>query len=121
VLSEQPLLGYLDVVAPLLAAPIALALGAPAVGYGLGIAAWILARVLGFAVDRRAGSISNLAQQVSLRLAYRFMRVSLLVAVAVLAFKSEGRADGAVALLVMTFAFTLHLSFSIIRRPRLLH
>jgi hypothetical protein len=114
-------LRYLDVVAPLLAAPVVLAFGAPIVGYALGVAAWILVRAFGIAADPRASSITNVAQQVALRLAYRFTRVSLLVAVAVLAFKGRGRADGVTALLVITFAFTIHLSLSIIHRPRLLH
>jgi hypothetical protein len=81
----------------------------------------MLVRALGLAVDRRAGSIANVAQQVALRLAYRFARVSLLVAAAVLAFRGAGRADGIAALLVITFAFTTQLSVSIIERPRLLH
>jgi hypothetical protein len=98
-------LRYLDVVAPLLAAPVVLALGAPMVGYALGVAAWILVRAFGIAADRRANSITNVAQQVSLRLAYRFTRVSLLVAVAILAFKGQGRADGVTALLVITFGY----------------
>src|SRR5690348_5076724 len=104
-LPEQRVLRYLDVVALLLAAPIVLALGAPALGYGLGAATWILVRALGVAADRRSGSIANVAQQVSLRLAYRFARVSLLVAVTLIAFKSDGRADGVAVLLVITFAF----------------
>jgi hypothetical protein len=113
-------LRYLDVVAPLVAAPVVLAFDAPVAGYALGVAAWILVRAFGIAADRRASSITNVAQQVSLRLAYRFTRISLLVAVAVLAFKGQGRADGVTALLVITFAFTIHLSLSIIHRPRLL-
>jgi hypothetical protein len=111
-------LGYFDLVAPVLAAPIVLALGAPDVGYGLGAATWILVRALGLAVERRAGSIADVAQQVSLRLTYRLARVFLLVGVTVLVLKSQGRADGLSALLVITFCFTLHLSLSIIHRPR---
>ena len=114
-------LRYLNVVASLLAAPVVLAFGAPTVGYALGVAASILVRALGIAADRRANSITNVAQQVSLRLAYRFTRVSLLVAVATLAFKGQGRADGVTALLVITFGFTIHLGLSIIHRPRLPH
>jgi hypothetical protein len=114
-------LRYLDLVAPLLAAPVLLAFGAPIVGYALGVAAWILVRAFGIAADRRASSITNVGQQVALRLAYRFTRVPLLVAVAVLAFKGQGRAGGVTALLVITFAFTIHLRLSIIHRPRLLH
>jgi hypothetical protein len=120
-LPHQPVLRYLDLVAPLLAAPIVLALGAPAVGYGLGAAAWILVRALGVAADRRAGSITNVAQQASLMLAYRFMRVSLLVAVAVVTVKGDGRGDGVAALLVITFGFTTHLALSIIHRQQLTH
>lgn len=112
---------HVDLVALLLAAPIALALGAPALGYGLGAAAWIVVRALRVVADRRAGSVLDIAQQVSLRLAYRVARVSVLIAVTVSAFKGEGRADGATALLVIAFAFTTHLSVSIIHRPRPLH
>jgi hypothetical protein len=119
--KRQPVLSYLDVIAPLLAAPIALALDAPAIGYGLGVAAWILTRVLGVAVDRRADSITNVAELVAVRLAYRFARVSLLIAVVVLAFRGQGRADGVATLLVITVGFTTHLSLSVIHRPRLLH
>ena len=118
---DSPVLRYLDVVAPLIAAPIVLGLDGPAIGYGLGAATWILIRLVGIAADRRVGSITNIAQQASLRLAYRFTRASLLVAVTVLAFKGDGRADGVAALLVVTVAFTTHLSLSIIHRPRLQH
>src|ERR1700760_4826563 len=115
---DRPALRYLDVVAPLVIAPIVLALGAPAVGYGLGFATWLLVRTLGVAADRMAGSITNVAEQVSLRLAYRFARVSLLLAVTALAFKGDGRPDGLTALLVITFAFTIQLSLAIIYRPQ---
>ncbi len=117
--AREPVLRHLDVVAPLIVAPVVLALGVPAVGYALGVAAWILTRAFGVAADRRASSITNVAEQVSLRLAYRFTRVSVLVAVAILAFKVEGRASGIAALLVITLAFTIHLSLSMINRPRL--
>jgi hypothetical protein len=119
--AKEPVLRHLDVVAPLIVAPVVLALGGPAVGYALGVAAWLLTRAFGAAADRRASSITNVAQQVSLRLAYRFTRVSVLVAVAILAFKVEGRASGIATLLVITFAFTIHLSLLIVNRPRLLH
>lgn len=118
---ERPVLHYLDVGAPLLAAPIVLALGAPAVGYGLGAAGWIVVRALGVVAARRVGSAPNVAQQAWLRLAYRFARASVVIAITVLAFKGEGLADGTTALLVITFAFTTRLSLSIIHRPRRLH
>lgn len=117
--TERPVLRYSDVVALLLVAPIVLGLDGPVIGYGLGAATWILVRALGIAGERRVGSSANLAQQVSLTLAYRFTRASLLVAVTVFAFKGVGRADGVAALLVVTSAFTTHLSLSMTHRPQL--
>jgi hypothetical protein len=55
---------------------------------------------------------------VALRLAYRFVRVLLLVAAGILARGAGGSDDGLTALLLITVAFTVQLSVSISERPR---
>lgn len=110
-------LRYIDVVLVLLAAPILLLAGVPAVGYGVGAAAWILLRALGLAVDRSAQTITGISQQVTLRLGYRLVRVFLLALAAILARTAAGKDDGLTALLVIVFAFTTQLALSIFDRP----
>jgi hypothetical protein len=100
---------YGDVALVLLAAPILLLAGVPALGYGIGAAAWILLRGLGLAVDRHASASSELSQQLALRVGYRFARVLLLVTATVVSIKVSGRSDGLTALLVISVAFTAQL------------
>jgi hypothetical protein len=107
---------YFDVVLVLIAGPIVLLVGAPAAGYGVGAAAWIIVRAFGIAVDRGASSRAHVAQQLALRIGYRFTRVFLLTFAAVLAIKAGGKPDGLTSLLVFTVAFTVQLSFSILGR-----
>jgi hypothetical protein len=106
---QSPQDGYADVVLVLLAAPILLLVGVPALGYGIGAAAWILLRGLGLAVDRHAGASSEMSQQLALRVGYRFARVLLLVTATVVSIKVSGRSDGLTALLVISVAFTVQL------------
>jgi hypothetical protein len=101
--------GYIDVVLVLFSAPLLFLIGVPALGYGIGAAAWILLRGLGRAVDRDAGARANVVQQLALRVGYRLVRVLLLVTATVLALKGAGKSDGLTALLVITFAFTVQL------------
>jgi hypothetical protein len=116
--TDARLLRYIDVVLVFAAAPLLLPFGAPVIGYGIGGGAWILLRVLGVAVNRRASVVDDLGQQVALRLAYRFVRVLLLVAAGILARGAGGSDDGLTALLLITVAFTVQLSVSISERPR---
>jgi hypothetical protein len=110
-------LRYCDVVALVFAAPLMLVIGVPAAGYAIGASTWILARGLGVAVDHLGGSLTGVAEQVSLRLTYRLLRVLLLVGVVVLGLRAFGRSDGTTALLVITVAFTIQLSLAVIHRP----
>jgi hypothetical protein len=67
--SARPL-RYIDVVLVLLAAPILLLIGVPAVGYGIAAVTWILLRAVGIAVDRYCGAIAELSRQLTLRLGF---------------------------------------------------
>src|SRR5436305_8361246 len=57
--SEMTLIRYLDVVLLVLAAPIMLLIGVPAVGYLVGAAAWIALRAVGEGVDRAAAASTD--------------------------------------------------------------
>jgi len=112
------LLRYIDVVLVVIAAPILLLIGVPAVGYLVGAAAWILLRAVGVGVDRYAGSVDEQSREVTLRLVYLLGRLFLLALAIVLVRKEVGRDDGLTALLVIVFAFTAQLAASIMTRPR---
>jgi hypothetical protein len=115
--QDAAALRYCDVVALVVAAPLMLVIGVPAVGYALGASTWILARGLGAAVDHLGGSLTGVAEQVSLRLTYRLFRVLLLVGIVALGLRAFGRSDGTTALFVITVAFTIQLSLAVRHRP----
>jgi hypothetical protein len=100
-------LRYLDVALVLLVAVPALALGAPAFGYGVGAAAWILQRVIG-ATDkpwmRKATQPQTL---LALNLFEAFARIWLMAGAIVLAGLAGARADGLTAALVIFGAYSV--------------
>lgn len=111
------LLRYLDVVLVLLAAPILLLIGVPALGYGIGAGAWLVLRVVGVAVEHAATATSDARTQIAVRLAYMLARIFLLALAVILARRSGGRDEGLTALLVIVFAFTVQLATSAVNRP----
>lgn len=112
------MLRYLDVVLVLLAAPILLLIGVPALGYGVGAGAWLVLRAVGVAVEHAASASSDARMQISLRLGYMLGRLFLLALAVIVARGSGGRDDGLTALLVIVFAFTVQLATSALTRPR---
>ena len=118
--SESPalFLRYLDVVLVVLAAPILLLIGVPAVGYGIGAGAWVALRVVGVGVERYASTTDDARAQISVRLAYMLGRIFLLALAVILAQRAGGKHDGLTALAVIVFAFTMALLLSIADRPR---
>jgi hypothetical protein len=111
-------LSYLDVVVLLVAAPIMLLIGVPAVGYLVGAGAWIALRAAGAGVERAAGATKEPSRELSLRLGYLLGRLFLLAIAVILVRQGEGRDDGLTALVVVVFAFTMQLILSIATRPR---
>ena len=111
-------LAYLDVVLVVVAAPIMLLIGAPAVGYLVGAGAWIVLRAVGIGVDRVAASIADPNREITLRLAYLLGRLFLLAIAVIVARNGSGRDDGLTALVVIVFAFTTQLLTSFLTRPR---
>jgi hypothetical protein len=112
------LLAYFDVVLLVVAAPIMLLIGVPAVGYLVGAGVWILLRALGVAVDRAVASIGDPRREVTLRLAYLMGRLFTLAIAVIVVRNSVGRDDGLTTLVVVVFAFTTQLVLSFLNRPR---
>jgi hypothetical protein len=111
-------LAYLDVVLLVVAAPIMLLIGVPAVGYLVGAGAWIVLRALGVAIDRVVPALKDPRSEITLRLAYLLGRLFLLAIAVILVRNGSGRDDGLTALLVIVFAFTAQLLLSFLTRPR---
>jgi len=111
-------LRYFDLVLVVVAAPILLLIGVPAVGYAVGGGAWLALRLLGVAVDRYLALSSDARREISIRLGYLLMRIFLLALAVILVRRGAGRDAGLTALLVIVFAFTVQLVISILERPR---
>jgi hypothetical protein len=110
------LIGYLDVVLVVLAAPIMLLIGVPALGYGIGAGAWLVLRAAGVGVERAAAG-REARSQVSLRMAYMLGRLFLLALAVIIARRSGSQGDGLAALVVIVAAFTIQLALAAINRP----
>ena len=111
-------LAYLDVVVLVVAAPIMLLIGVPAVGYLVGAGAWIVLRAVGIGVERGADTATDPRGAAALRLGYLLGRLFLLAIAVILVRNGSGRDDGLTALLVIVFAFTTQLVLSVLNRPR---
>jgi hypothetical protein len=110
-------LSYLDVVVLVVAAPIMLLIGVPAVGYLVGAGAWIVLRAVGVLVERAIAALDDPRREVTLRLAYLMGRLFLLAIAVIVVRNGSGRDDGLTALLVIVFAFTTQLVLSFLSRP----
>jgi hypothetical protein len=111
------ILRYLDVLLVVVAAPAALALGAPTLGYAIGAGAWVAQRIIAYA-DRRW--ISNTAAprtQLALNLFEAFGRIWLLAAAIVAAGVAGGRADGLTAALTIFAAYSVAFAIRVITGP----
>jgi hypothetical protein len=119
-MSEQPLtvLGYMDVVLIVLAAPIMLLMGVPVSGYGIAAGVWVALRALGVGVDRYANATPDANRQIGVRMGYMLGRLFTLAIVVILVRKSDGQDAGLTALAVIVFAFTAQLVSSAFTRPR---
>ena len=111
-------LAYFDVLVLVVAAPIMLLIGVPAVGYLVGAGVWILLRALGVLVERIIADIDDPRREVTLRLAYLMGRLFILAIAVILVRNAAGRDDGLTALAVIVFAFTTQLVITFATRSR---
>ncbi len=115
--SRMVLARNLDVVLVVIGAPVAVALGAPAVGYAVGGAAWILNRIIA-ATDRRwTRRLREPRQQLAVNLFEGFGRIWLLAAAIVIAGVAGGRADGLTAALVIFGAYSIAFVIRVLSGP----
>jgi hypothetical protein len=107
---------WLDVILVILAAPFVVLTGLPVLGYAVGAVAWILNRVIGALVERRAKAIGDPRKAVGLNLGALIAR-SWLVGLTILAVGLAGdREDGLTAAILVFAAFTLYLVTSLLSR-----
>lgn len=105
--SSMLILRYLDVVLVVVATPVALALGAPALGFAIGAGAWVLQRIIAEADRRWIRNSKTPRAQLGLNLFEAFGRIWLLAGAIVLSGIVGGRADGLTAALVIFAAYSV--------------
>ena len=110
-------LRYLDVIVAVLAAVVAIALGAPALGCALGAGGWLLQRGIQ-AVDRRwAQQMSSPRAALGVSLFERFGRIWLLAGAMVIAGVVGARKDGLAAALIIFGAYSIRFVISLVSGP----
>jgi hypothetical protein len=110
------ILRYFDVALVVVAAPIMLLLGVPALGYAIGGGAWLALRAVGVWIERAADNAEDARTQIGLRLGYMLGRLFALALAVVVARRSGNQHDGLTALVVVTVAFTVQLATSALTR-----
>ena len=110
-------LRYLDIVVVAVATPIALALGAPPLGYLIGAVAWVLQRILAHADRRWISRKPEPRTQLGLNLAEAFGRIWLLAGAIILAGVAGGRPDGLTAALTIFGAYSVAFAVRVLSGP----
>ena len=108
---------WLDVVLVVLAAPFVILGGLPVLGYAVGAVAWIVNRVVGTLVERRAGASEDVRRAVGLNLAALIARTWLVGLTSLAVGLAGEREDGLTAAIVLLAAFTLYFVTSLLLRP----
>jgi hypothetical protein len=105
--SPIELLRYLDVVLLVLAVPVALVLGAPALGLLIAAGAWLAQRVLAHTDRRLIARAQARGAGLGVGLVDAFGRIWLLAGAIVLAGVVGGRADGLAAAVTIFAAYSV--------------
>jgi uncharacterized MAPEG superfamily protein len=108
---------YLDVVVVLVAAPVALILGAPALGVAIGAGAWLLQRIIAHFDRRWIRNSTKPRTQLGLNLFEAFGRIWLLAAAIVIAGVVGGRGDGLACALVIFGAYSVAFAVRVMTGP----
>ena len=111
------ILQYVDVLLVVVAAPVAIALGASPLGYLIAAGAWVLQRVLQ-QLDRRWIAAKGADARFGLNLVDGFGRIWLLAGAIVLAAVIGGRGDGLTAALVIFCVYSIAFAMRVVEgRP----
>jgi hypothetical protein len=108
---------YLDIIVVVLAAPFVLLLGAPALGYVVGAVAWIIQRVAGVTIERRAERAGDVKTALGLNMASLVLRAWLIGLTILAVGLIADREDGLTAGITVLVAFTVYFATSLIIRP----
>ncbi len=111
------ILRYLDVVFVVIAASVAVALGAPALGCAIGAGAWVLQRILAQLDRRWISNASEPRTQLGLNLFEAFGRIWLLAGAIILSGVVGGRADGLTTALVVFGAYSVAFAIRVLSGP----
>jgi hypothetical protein len=98
---------YLDVVFVIIAAPVALALGAPVFGVLVGAGAWLLGRAVALLDRRLIVKAAEPGSRIGLNFIDAFARIWLLAGGIILAGVLGGRRDGLAAALLIFAAYSV--------------
>jgi hypothetical protein len=108
---------WIDVVLVVALAPFVLLMSAPVLGYVAGALAWILTRVAGHFVDRRALTSDDPKKAAGLLL-FAGLGRSWLLGLTILAVGLGGaRSDGLTAAVLVFVAFSIYLAGRVANRP----
>jgi H+/Cl- antiporter ClcA len=98
------------------ATPALLLGGASVVGFVVGVAAWLVIRGLGVALERARRASSEASQQLTLWLGYRLARILVLAGAAITVREAVDENAGITVVAVIASAFTIQLFGSVIDR-----
>lgn len=110
------LLRTIDLVLLWLTVPIALALGAPALGVLLAAAVWTVQRIVALGVDRRAAARESAREAIGMNVATMVGRMWLIATTIVVAGVAGSRDDGVAAAAVLLVAFTIAFAMTLLTR-----
>ena len=109
-------LRFLDVGLIILALPFVVVAGLPVLGYAVGAGAWIVQRIAGELVERRARAAEDARTEIGLTLASIIAR-AWVVALAIVAVGTAGsRDDGAMAAATVLAAFSIYFAMNVLLR-----
>jgi len=101
-------IAYLDLALVVLAVPIVLLAGAPLMGFGIGVAAWVLQRVFATGLERYARSAENPRTGLILAIGGLFLRLWFITFAVVLAASLGDREDGLTAAVTLAVLFSAY-------------
>jgi hypothetical protein len=101
-------IAYLDVALLVLAVPIVALAGAPLLGFGIGVGAWLLQRVVSMAIDRYARAAENQRTGLIVAIAGLFLRLWFITFAVVLASRVGDREDALTAAITLAVAFSAY-------------
>ena len=113
-----PVVSWLDVALVVVATPIMILMGVPAVAYCVAAGAWVLLRLVGVVVERYATAATDTGRQIGTRMAFMFVRLFGLALLVILLRKTDGQDAGITALITVVVAYTIHLFTSPFGRAR---